>query len=138
MGRRTGVLALVEWSLAFALLVLVVVSAVGVFLIPVALAVFVAVGTRHRVWPYLPLGVLTGVGALVAVIGLMHVADTRCVRVGTVAGSGSGSAGVRVVSRGGCSGLDGRQWLVVGGILALVGAAGYIALSQKNSVSRPS
>ena len=135
MGRRTGVSALLEWALAFALLPLVVMSVIGVFLVPVAIAVLVVVGLRNRAWPYLPLGVVTGVGALVTVIGLMHAGNTQCRTAGTSIGSATGSAGVRVVGRGGC-GLDGRRWLAVGGIVAIVGLTGYAVSSREHAAGR--
>lgn len=133
MGRRTGWSALLEWSLAFALLALVVAGAmtIGVFLVPVAAAAFIAAGVRNRAWPYLPFGFFTGAGALVTIVGLMHVADARCPTAGTVSGAGSGRAGTRVVSRGGCSSFDARRWLAVGGILAMVGVTGYVVLTRR-------
>ena len=138
MGRRAGLSAVFEWSLAFALLALVVLTAltIGVFLIPVAVAAFVSAGVRNRVWPYLPFGVFIGIGALLTVIGLMHLGYLPCSEVGHAVGSAAGRAGVGFVGGGGCGGFRGRGWLAVGGILALVGVAGYAILTRRSVPNR--
>ena len=140
MGRRTGVSALLEWSLAFALLALVVVSAltIGAFLIPVAVAAFVVAGFRNRAWPYLPFGMCIGVGALVTVVGLMHVAENRCPTPGRLVGSDVLAPGARAVVRSGCTSLDARRWLAVGGIFGLVGLAGYVMSTREHHVKQTS
>jgi hypothetical protein len=124
-----------EWSLAFALLVFVVVSAmtVGAFLIPGAVAAFVAAGVRNRAWPYLPFGLCIGVGALVTVVGVLHLWYTPCRTIGTAVGSAVGGPGPGLLTRGSCGGINGRQWLAFGEMLALVGVAGYVALTRRQS-----
>ena len=137
MGRRTGVSALVEWSLSAALLPLLIISSIGIFLLPVAVAAFVATAARNRVWPYLPFGLVIGIGGLVAAIGLMHLDYVPCRTVGNAIGSGtSGQVVARASAGGSCGGVNGHDWLAVGGILAMVGAAGYVALMRKRPSSR--
>jgi hypothetical protein len=132
MGQRAGLPALVEWSLAFALLALVVMTAlsIGVILVPVAVAAFVAAGVRNRVWPYLPFSMFIGVGTLVTVIGFMHLDYVPCGAAGRAIGSAIGRAGA--VGRGSCGGLRGQSWLAAGAILALVGVAGYVVLTRQD------
>ena len=139
MGQRAGWSALAEWSLAFALLALVALSAltIGVFLLPVAVAAFVAVGVRNRAWPYLPFGLCIGVSALVTTVGLMHLRYVPC-EMGRVIGAAVTSPGVRAAGRGSCGGLDGRLWLAVGAALALVGVAGSVVLTRREPVGRTS
>lgn len=140
MARRTGWPAVIEWSVAFALLALVVMGAltIGPFLIPVAVAAFVAAGVRNRAWPYLPFGMCLGVGGLVIVIGFMHLGYTPCRAIGTAIGDATGGPGAGLLTRGSCGGFNGRQWLAFGAILALVGVAGYIALTRQEGARRAS
>ena len=131
MGRRTGWASLVEWSLAFALLALVVVSAasIGMFLIPVAMAAVATVGQRNRAWPYVPFGACLGVGALVTIVGLMHLRDVPCPTTGFAMRVAAG-AHYR------CGGFNPRPWLAIGGILSVVGLAGYLALGRTRRVAK--
>jgi hypothetical protein len=140
MVRRTGWRAVVEWSLAFALLALVVASAlsIGVFLLPVAIAAVVAAGVRNRAWPYLPFGLCIGVGAIVTALAFMHLGYVPCREMGRAIGAAASSPAVGRVSGGSCGGLNGRTWLPVGAILALVGIAGYVVLTRQGFWTRRS
>jgi hypothetical protein len=129
--KRSGWRAVLEWALAFALLGVVVLGAltIGAFLLPVAVFVVAAVGLRNRVWPDAVSGLCIGLAALAIFVGAPHLQYRSC----QMSGSAVARAGSGVHVR--CSSRNGRAWVAVGGILALVGVGGYTASVRGRRIS---
>lgn len=91
---------------------------VGLFVLPVAVAVLWGVALRAPLWPE-SLGVLAGIAVLCLTVGVLNTPGIAC------------SAIEASRQRASCGGLDPAPWLLAGVVLAVVSVAAYAAGSRK-------
>jgi len=127
-GRRW--LWFIAWVFPGACLALSI-SALGIFALP--LAILVALALRRRSGGREALGVLAGVGIVIAVVGSIHLHYQACSATG-------GSLVLRVgqTSVGSsCGGVDGVPWLILGVALTAAAAILYLLASRGSLGNRP-
>jgi hypothetical protein len=99
------------------------VSALGIFALPVA-AVLILVLSRHRA-SVDALGLLAGLGAIVAWIGSLNLNHQACSSHATLTPGGAQSVSYS------CGGIDGTSWLIIGIGMAAVAVALYMLMTSE-------
>jgi hypothetical protein len=116
---HAGWSAVSEWSLSFALVALGVLSlpSIGVFVLPVALALLAVVALRNRPWPEAGAGGLLGIGAAFLFVAYRSLDYVPCASAPIELGPGQTYT---------CGGWDPLPWLLLGAMLASAGLLGYL------------
>jgi hypothetical protein len=102
------------------------VSAFGIFALPVAVVLILVLSQRR--WTVDALGLLAGLGAIVAWIGSLNLNHQACSSHATRATLAPG--GAQSISYS-CGGINGTPWLIIGIGMAAVAIALYIPLTSE-------
>jgi hypothetical protein len=97
------------------------VSALGLFTIPLGIVLVFILGRRHS--DRSALGLLAGVGVMVALLGLINLGNQPCPPGPQRAVALPGQVGTSFA----CGGIDGLPWMIVGIGLVALAAFSYVA-----------
>lgn len=130
MPRPSGWAWFGAWAAVGALAAFSFLSAIGLFVLPVAGLVLWAVASRSPGWST-ALGAVTGAGLLCLVIWLLNRDHVPCPDNGALSGDDipPGQASI------GCGGADPQPWLVAAIALVVVGVGTFVLARRRGGAS---
>lgn len=116
ISMRTRSVAVLFWSVTFALLTIGFLSQLGMFILPVAIGLAILGSMKVRSDRQVVLAGLAGPGLLLLAIGLSNLGHVPCPPGAIVAYPGQSVE---------CGGASPTPWIVVGLVVAMLGVVGY-------------